>query len=79
MEEQVIEKAVESGIINMENGIRLFAAVGAATIGYYGYKSIKKALNKKKASGNVRKDDGKGEAIDVEAEVVDEDKQEKVA
>jgi outer membrane lipoprotein SlyB len=74
VEQQVIDAVADKGILNMENGIKVFAAVGAVAIGVVTYRAFRNVCNKQKQKENtVRKDSGKTtvkETIDVEAEVV---------
>ena len=73
MEEQILEAAAEGGLLNVENGIKVLAAIGALTIGYYGGKACRNAWRKRgeRKAGNVRKDDsGREDYIDVEAKTV---------
>jgi hypothetical protein len=72
MEQQVIDAVADKGILNMENGIKVFAAVGALAIGVVTYRAFRNVCRKQKEN-TVRKDSGKTtvkETIDVEAEVV---------
>jgi uncharacterized membrane protein YebE (DUF533 family) len=76
VEQQVIDAVADKGILNMENGIKVFAAVGALAIGVVTYRAFRNVCNKQKQKqkeNTVRKDSGKTtvkETIDVEAEVV---------
>lgn len=81
MEEQIVEAVVDGGVFNLENGVKVMAAVGVTVVAVFGYKAVKKALGKK---NKVRKDDGKDadkvtETVDVEAEVVVDKVDEKAA
>lgn len=74
MEEQVLEVAKESGLLTFDNGVKILAGIGAAAVGFYGIKAIKKAYAKKKAN-KVYRHDGEtesSETIDVEAEIISE-------
>lgn len=72
MEQQVIDAVADRGILNMENGIKVFAVVGAVAISVVTYRAFRNVCRKQKEN-TVRKDSGKTtvkETIDVEAEVI---------